>query len=330
MKVNIYYGGRGLIEDPTLYVINKITHILEELRVEVDRYNLYERKSNISTLPKSLKEADGVILATHLEWMGIGGLMQQFLDACWLYGDKGHLAKMYMMPVVIASTYGERDAECALVKAWELLGGIPVDGLCAYVENQASFETSASVLGRIDKRAESFYRDVNQKAVVMPNSSNEVRKKVLKAKAINLTPQESEQLSEYVSNDKYVKKQKEDIEELALKFKGLLGETAQDEDKYLPALKRCFHNELNIKASYQIYLEDTDISIIMKIDGGQFDCKYAKDDKVDVYIKTRSDVLNQIISGSKTVQGAFMTGELSAKGNFKILRTLDTLFNFTI
>ena len=39
MRVNIYYGGRGMVEDPTIYVINKITQVLQELRVEVKRYN---------------------------------------------------------------------------------------------------------------------------------------------------------------------------------------------------------------------------------------------------------------------------------------------------
>ena len=42
MKVNIYYGGRGVLDDPTLYVINKMQQVLEELRVTVERYNIYE------------------------------------------------------------------------------------------------------------------------------------------------------------------------------------------------------------------------------------------------------------------------------------------------
>ena len=37
MKVNIYYGGRGLLEDPTRFVIDKITEVLEDLRIEVTR-----------------------------------------------------------------------------------------------------------------------------------------------------------------------------------------------------------------------------------------------------------------------------------------------------
>mgnify|MGYP006874657562 CR=1 FL=1 len=32
MNVNIYYGGRGLIEDPTLYVLSKIEEVLDEFK----------------------------------------------------------------------------------------------------------------------------------------------------------------------------------------------------------------------------------------------------------------------------------------------------------
>lgn len=44
LNINIYYGGRGIIDDPTIYVINKMQEVLEELRVHVERYNLYEWK----------------------------------------------------------------------------------------------------------------------------------------------------------------------------------------------------------------------------------------------------------------------------------------------
>ena len=58
MNINIYYGGRGIIEDPTLYVLKKIEEVLTELRVHVTKYNLYEEKHNITTLPQTLKDAD--------------------------------------------------------------------------------------------------------------------------------------------------------------------------------------------------------------------------------------------------------------------------------
>lgn len=52
MKVNIYYGGRGLIDDPTLFVINKMQEVLEELHVTVERFNLYELKTTLRRCPR--------------------------------------------------------------------------------------------------------------------------------------------------------------------------------------------------------------------------------------------------------------------------------------
>ena len=75
MKVNIYYGGRGLIDDPTLFVISKMHEVLEELHVDVKRYNLYEMKNTITTLPQTLKEADGIILANRRVYDTIFGCM---------------------------------------------------------------------------------------------------------------------------------------------------------------------------------------------------------------------------------------------------------------
>ena len=53
MKINVYYGGRGLLDDPTIYVINKMQEVQEELRVDVERYNIYERKNEIATMPQT-------------------------------------------------------------------------------------------------------------------------------------------------------------------------------------------------------------------------------------------------------------------------------------
>lgn len=61
MNINIYYGGRGLVDDPTVFVINKIQEVLTELNVNVTRYNLYEMKNTITTLSQTITEADGLI-----------------------------------------------------------------------------------------------------------------------------------------------------------------------------------------------------------------------------------------------------------------------------
>ncbi len=327
MRVNIYYGGRGLIDDPTLFTIDKIAQVLDELRVNVERYNLYEDKSGISVLPKTLKEADGVILAASVEWFGIGGYLQQFLDACWLYGDRENLKNIYMLPVVMATTYGERDAQSMLVKAWEMLGGVPCEGICAYVDNHVEFETNPDYNLMIEKCAENFYRSISKKMIAFPNSSSKVKKTVLKSSRLSLTPQESEQLSAYVSNDNYVKKQKEDIEELANLFKGMLG-GEETEEKYITELKEHFVPLDDMKAVFQIDLIDENRSLVIDVNNDKLSCYFGSVDNPDVTAKTKSDVFADILAGKKPFQNAFMSGDLSAQGNFKVLRNFDTVFRF--
>ena len=57
-------------------------------------------KNQITTLSQTVTEADAVVLATTVEWIGMGGYMQTLLDACWLYADKGRIGDVYMFPVV--------------------------------------------------------------------------------------------------------------------------------------------------------------------------------------------------------------------------------------
>lgn len=330
VKINIYYGGRGLIEDPTLYVIGKLTEVLEELRVDVRRYNLYEEKNAIATLTATLKEADGVILAVSLEWFGIGGYMQQFLDMCWLYGDKEKIKSIYMLPVVMSTTYGERDAELTLTKAWETLGGMSLNGLVAYVENHTDFETSPVYRRIIEKRAEDLYRAVNQSAAILPNSSVAVKDNVSRTKTIDLTPQESEQLSKFVSDDTYVKKQKKDIEELSAMFKSMLGDTeeTEKEGEFIREFRTNFYPLEGFSAKYVIMIPDREATLSIEVTPKSVKCWYSDDEEADVVMKAETKVLKAILSGKNTFQRAFMAGEITAKGNFKTLRTLDQVFRF--
>lgn len=327
MRVNVYYGGRGLIDDPSLFVLDKVEKVLDELHVNVERYNLYEDKNSISVLPKTLKDVDGVVLAVSVEWLGIGWLMQQFLDSCWLYGDKEKISKIQMMSVIISSTYGEREAQLNLIQSWEMLGGIPGVSICAYVNNHVDFETNAQYNHMIEKSTEQFYQGMAKKSIAFPSSSQEVKKTVLRSRSLSLTPQESEQLSVYVSDDKYVKKQKEDIEELANLFKGMLG-GEENTEKYIADLKSHFNPVGNLKATFQIEVSDENVNLAISIDNGELQCHYGVIKNPDVAAKTQAAVLESIIAGKRTFQSAFMSGEITVQGNFKILRNFDTLFRF--
>lgn len=329
MNINIYYGGRGIIDDPTLFVINKVQEILEELRVNVTRYNLYEHKNTIPTLPQTLKDADGIILATTVEWYGIGGYMQQFLDACWLFGDKEKISQIYMCPIVMSTTYGEREAKLNLSTAWEILGGRPCSGICGYIENTVTLEMNDQYIRIIEKKAENLYRTINQHMASFPASNQVVKQKVAVPKTTNLTPQETEQLSQYVSDDSYVQRQKQDIQELTSLFKDMLSEEKADsEEEYLGVLRKSFKPQAGFDANYSITIEEKKKKLIISVKGPKLECYYGSLEQPDVEMQLTRDAMEGIVSGRMTFQRAFMSGSMKTKGDFKFLRALDQLFVF--
>ena len=331
MKINIYYGGRGILDDPTLFVINKMQEVLKELNVTIERFNLYEMKNNIVTLPATLNDADGIILATTVEWYGIGGYMQQFLDACWLYGNKEAIAKIYMCPVVMSTTYGERDGKLNLSVAWEILGGLPCSGLCGYVNDMVSFETNHEYIDLIERKSENIYRTISQKISSLPASNQAVKKMVAASNALNLTPQETEQLSKYASDDTYVQKQKQDIQELTSLFKDMLEHKDMDEStSFISDFQEKFTPQGNFSASYKFIIKEKKKPLIIEIVKSELVCHYGNKENVDVVCKLSNSVMNVIVEGRKTFQGAFMSGDMQVKGEFRLLCMLDQFFSFSL
>ena len=332
MKINIYYGGRGIIDDPALYVINRMTTVFKELNVKTEQINLYERKAEIPSLPATLKEADGIILATTIEWFGIGGFLQQFLDACWLYGDKDKIKTLYMLPVVMSTTSGERQGMTDLSNAWEILGGIPADGICGYIPETGKLEQDKGLIQLIEKRTENLYRTVNQKVPAMPSSNQVVRQKVSIMKSSDLTPQETEQLSKYASDDKYVETQKKDIKDLTERFRSKMDAsvlTAQPED-ILERFQKVFHASPDIHAKYMIEISDQPQKkpIVLEVNAIDCKCSLGAVPDADVTVTMTASALEEITAGRMTFQRAFMSGDLKMKGEFKVLRGMDVSFPF--
>lgn len=329
MKVNIYYGGRGIIGDPTIFVINKIQTVLEELNVSVERYNLYELKNSIVSLPPSINDCDAVIFAATVEWYGIGGYLTQFLDACWLFGNKEKIQKTYMCPVVMSTTSGEREAKTQLMTAWEKLGGMAIEGLCGYVSDMMNFELNKDYGTLIEKQAESIYRTVSQKAALLPSSSNSITLVSDNPMTMSLSPQESEQLSKYASDETYVQQQKEDISELVSRFSGMLEAKSVDENQvYIVDFTDHFVKSGAVDGVFKFDIKERKKSLILEIKNGVLDCYYGTRDNHDVYCKLTSEVMNKIISGRETFQRAFMAGEMQIKGNPGLFRKLDDMFAF--
>lgn len=318
-----------MVDDPTLFVINRMQEVLEELKVKVKRYNLRESKNLIATLPQTLKDADAIILATTVEWYGIGGAMQEFLDSCWLYGDKSKISKIYMFPVVMSRAYGEKEAEMALVNSWEILGGKTASGLRAYIDEDAGFEFTQEYVNIIEKVAENVYRAVSQKLTVLPSSSTAIKKNLIK-ETLQLTPQENEQLSKFVSDDNFVAKQKQDIEELAGLFKEMMDDDRRGgDDYYALTLKSHFMGKKGFKSTYTLIISDKQKNVNIEISGHDIQVEVGERKESEVIGKLKQSTFDDIVNGRLTFQRAFMSGEMTAKGNFKTLRMLDEIFSFS-
>jgi len=329
MKINIYYGGRGIVDDPTLYVLGKVQEVLSELNVTVERHNLYEEKSQITALSQTVTEANGIILATTVEWLGMGGYMQMLLDSCWLYADKGKIGSIYMFPIVTSKTYGERDVILSLTNSWEIIGGRAVPGLSAYVDDTTEFEFNEKYAAIIETYAENIYRTISKKKDNLPSSSQSIKNNVMK-EVVRFTPQESEQLSKYASNDEFVKTQKQDIESLSSIYKEMLNDQENGGDEYyLNIFKNHFVLGLDFVGTYMIMISDKDKIIRIDIDHDHLTVNFGENKNADIIAKLTKASFDNIVQGKLTFHRAFMAGDMTAKGNFRSLRMLDELFAFS-
>ena len=71
----------------------------------------------------------------------------------------------------MSTTYGEREGKLSLAAAWEILGGLPCNGICGYIENTVTLEMNGQYGQIIEKKAENMYRTINQKIASFPASN---------------------------------------------------------------------------------------------------------------------------------------------------------------
>ena len=131
----------------------------------------------------------------------------------------------------------------------------------------------------IEKKAVNLYRTISQKIKNLPTSNQAVKQSVLRTQQLNLTPQESEQLSKYVSDDTYVKQQKEDIEELASMFKDMLGKPDDDMDTpFVKELESHFVSTEDFAASYSFIIEGIKKPLYVAIQNGELEIHYGQEE----------------------------------------------------
>ena len=156
-----------------------------------------------------------------------------------------------------------------------------------------------------------------------------MKQKVAITKSINFTPQESEQLSQYVSDDTYVQRQKADIQELASLFRDMMG-TSEKEDttEFVREIQEHFVPQPGFSAGFKIVIEEKKTPLMIEVDGADLKCFYGENGRADVEIQLDRASFADIVEGRTSFQTSFMAGDMKMKGDFKVLRALDQVFVF--
>ena len=102
----------------------------------------------------------------------------------------------------------------------------------------------------------------------------------------------------------------------------------EDEEDYIETFRAQFAPQPEFRARYLFIIEGRKKPLFLEVNEGELTIHYGQEENIDVYAKLKPEVMDSIVDGRMTFQRAFMTGEMTAKGNFKILRMLDTMFNF--
>ncbi len=347
-KVILVYGGSALSNDPSAVVAERVAGVLAELNVGVYRIDLYKNDYKMDQFFDVLAEADGLIMATTVEWFGIGGVLQTFLDKAYMSGQFKVFDGTYLFNIAISRHSYEREAMDHILRSWELLGGIEGVNLCASIASSADIETNNKLLLAIDKKAEDFYRVINQQRMPMPTSINE-NKVILRVPAQEGLPS-GEQLEmpqvlgqekkdepinnqiSFINNyDAFIEKQQQDIHDIANLFKEKLATDVGTGGMKIPELfEHRFRadNGFGNHSITWIVTNDAKSNFVMTFRGSSLKCSKGQKKDADVVISSNLDTVTKVTEGKLTIQRAFMTGEIKAKGNFTLLYKLDNLFKF--
>ena len=93
--------------------------------------------------------------------------------------------------------------------------------------------------------------------------------------------------------------------------------------------KEAFKPQASFEGTYRFNIEGYTKPLIVDVKTTDLDVCYKETDLVDVTVQITENVLSGIVAGRMSFQRAFMAGDMTMKGDFGLLRTLDQIFMFT-
>ena len=122
---------------------------------------------------------------------------------------------------------------------------------------------------------------------------------------------------------------KEDIKELTSFFKDMMeSRTTESTDHFINDFERNYSAQPGIQGIYRILIKNYKKPLIIRVQNHKCECFYGTSEYADVEIQLEEDILKDIVDGKTSFQRSFMGGDMTMKGDFKIMRSLDRIFPF--
>lgn len=316
--ITIVYGGLSIEDNPTKLACERIAEVFTELGLTVVSYDLITQDKE--KVLESLRQSAGVVLATTVEWFGIGYVMQQFLDECYLVKRDGMFDEIPLFSIVFSRNKMEKEASDYLNSAWQMLGGWKGVEVYGSFSNRYELLTNGEALTFIEKKAEQFYRYGLQQSYQLPHSLS--GESSFKERSIPLEKEEqakeSAEMSDHKKNvvalsEKLKAKLEEKTKAIAIGLTDLLAERYKGytDKEYLVQFQMGSGEGENIAALFKpsgIY------------------CYYGQEEDAVLTVNIDEELLRQILAQKISFRRAFMTGKLSVKGELNLLYKLDEFF----
>lgn len=302
------------------YACGRAAEVFTELGLTVETWKLAETADE--EVLAALTQAAGVVIALTVEWYGIGSRLQRFLESCHAAKPKDILAEMPLLAIVFSRDCYEREAAAYLTQAWRLLGGWPELEITGVFAEVSDFSENRSALEVIEKKAEQFFRYGLNQSYQLPQSAA--------AGQIGQPPQAAAGMAAETPEAESVQREKANVKALSHKLQAKLEQkTRQTKQSLAELILQNYVGGSEQEYRLQLMVKDKPAEntfVLIKKTGVY---AYAGEEEAVLTIFAEDEILRRCLVGELSFQKAFMTGQLSAKGELTLLYKLEDFFRET-
>ncbi len=304
---------------PARYALLRVKEVFDELGMTTELWDL--TAADQTAVLRALAEATGAVIAVTVDWYGVGGHLQSFLDACHLYKAEGLLEGLPLLSIVLGKSGYEREAEQHLTMSWRLLGGWQGESITGAFAEADELAANAAAREWIEKKAEQYYRYSLNQSYQLPW--------LLSAQG-NQREAQAEQRSDMLPTPEAsaLKKERANVQALSNKLKLKLEQkTRQTGQSLVELVRQNYRGRADGEYRLQFMLRDKpseNMAVLIKPMG--IHAYAGMEEDVMLTISLEEELLRRCLNGELSFQRAFMTGQLTAKGELTMLYKMDEFF----